>query len=141
MSSRFKKFYPILLIILVVILSVSLLVASETVTRAVLESRQDQETLELLQGIFPEASFYTSEEDTEIYTLYNNGRNEIDFAFYGSSWGFNFYITVIFINNSIADTQAQAEIFGLSFFRGVEWEEYVVGVFICYTEAGISKSY
>ncbi len=90
-----KRLYPIFLITLVIVIAVSLLVASESITRAVIEARQDQETLELLQGIFPEASFYIFDEDTEIYTLYNNGRKEIGYAFYGRSWGFNFNIVVL----------------------------------------------
>lgn len=95
MSSHLNKLYPIFLITLVVIMSVSLLVTSESITRAVLEGRQDQETLELLQGIFPEASFYTFDEDTEIYTLYNTGRNEIGYAFYGSDRGYRGDIVVL----------------------------------------------
>ena len=94
-SERLKKLYPILLIILVIVISVSLLVASESITRTALEARQDQETLELLRGIFPEAHFYTYNEDTEIYTLYNNGRNEIGYAFYGSDLGYISNITVL----------------------------------------------
>jgi len=94
-ADRIKKLYPILLITLVIAIAVSLLVTSESITRAVLEGRQDQETLELLQGIFPEANFYTFDEDTEIYTLYNNGRNEIGYAFYGEDWGYRSKIVVL----------------------------------------------
>lgn len=87
-SSRLKNIYPIVFITLVMIIAVSLLATSESITRAVLESKQDQETLELLQGIFPETSFYTYDEGTEIYTLYNSGRSEIGYAFYGEARGF-----------------------------------------------------
>jgi len=88
-SNQLKKLCPTLLITLVTVIAASLLVTSESITRAVLESRQDQETLELLQGIFPEANFYTFDINTEIYTVYNNGRNEIGYAFYGEGAGFS----------------------------------------------------
>jgi Na+-translocating ferredoxin:NAD+ oxidoreductase RnfG subunit len=94
-ADRIKKLYPIFLITLVIVVAVSLLVTSESITRAVLEAREDQETLELLQGIFPEASLYSFNENTEIYTLYNHGRNNIGYAFYGSSWGYIGNITVL----------------------------------------------
>ena len=95
MSNQLEKFYPILLITLVIVIAVLLLVTIENITRVKLESRQDQETLELLQGIFPEANLYTFDEDTEIYTLYNKGRSEIGHAFYGSSRGFRGDIVVL----------------------------------------------
>ena len=93
--NQFRKLYPIFLITLVFVISVSMLVTSESITRAVLESKQDQETLELLQGIFPKANFYTFDEDTEIFTLYNNGRYEIGYAFYGEGYGFSYGLVVL----------------------------------------------
>jgi Na+-translocating ferredoxin:NAD+ oxidoreductase RnfG subunit len=93
--SRLKNIYPILLITLVMAISVLLLVTSEGITRALIESRQDQETLELLQVIFPETSFYTYDEGTEIYILYNNSRNEVGYAFYGKGWGFSYGLVVL----------------------------------------------
>jgi len=101
-ADRIKKLYPLLLITLVIVIAASLLVISESITRVVLEARQDQETLELLQGIFPEANFYTFDEDTEIYTLYNNGRKEIGYAFYGSDRG---YISNIVVLVGLEDTE------------------------------------
>jgi Na+-translocating ferredoxin:NAD+ oxidoreductase RnfG subunit len=95
MYLQIKKLYPIFLIIFVVFLSVSLLVTFDSATLEVLESRQEQETLELLQQIFPEAYLYTYNTDTEIYTIYNAGRREIGHAFYGSDWGYRGKIVVL----------------------------------------------
>ncbi len=94
-SSQLKRLYPILLITLVIVIAVSLLVTLESITRVVLESRQDQETLELLQTIFPEANLYSFDGGTEIYTLYNEGRSEVGYAFYGSSQGYRGDIVVL----------------------------------------------
>jgi Na+-translocating ferredoxin:NAD+ oxidoreductase RnfG subunit len=94
-ANRIKKLYPILLITLVMVISVSLLVTLESITRAVLEARQEQATLELLQGIFPEANFYIYDEGAEIYTLYNNGRNKVGYAFYGKGWGYRWGLVVL----------------------------------------------
>ncbi|HEX78741.1 MAG TPA: FMN-binding protein [Dehalococcoidia bacterium] len=90
-----KKIYPTALLTLAIIISVSLLVISGGITQAVLESRQDQETLELLQGIFPKTAFYYFDTDTEIYTLYNSSRSEIGHAFYGEGIGFNPRMVII----------------------------------------------
>jgi len=100
-DDRVKKLYPILLITLVLLISVSILVTLESITRSAIVARNDQETLGLLQRIFPEASFYTFYEDTEIYALYNEGRKEIGYAFYGSSRG---YITDIVVLIGLEDT-------------------------------------
>jgi len=102
MHLQLKKLYPIFLIVCLVFISVSLLVTFEGATREVLESRQEQETLELLQQIFPEAYLYTYDTDTEIYTIYNTGRREIGHAFYGSDWG---YRSKIFVLVGLKDTE------------------------------------
>jgi len=70
----FRKYYPIVLLIVVIIVSTALLSAAERINRAVLESRQDPETLALLQQLFTDATFYTYRVDTEIYTLYDSKR-------------------------------------------------------------------
>jgi Na+-translocating ferredoxin:NAD+ oxidoreductase RnfG subunit len=85
-ANRFRIFYPMVFVIMVVAIMLTLLVLTESITRAELESRLDQETLEMLKGIFPKASFYVLEDD--IYIIYNNGRNEIGYAFYAEGRGF-----------------------------------------------------
>jgi Na+-translocating ferredoxin:NAD+ oxidoreductase RnfG subunit len=68
---------------------------TEKVTRAVLESRQDPETLALLQEIFAEADFYTYDAGTELYTLYDSSREEIGYAAYGEARGYASNIVVL----------------------------------------------
>jgi Na+-translocating ferredoxin:NAD+ oxidoreductase RnfG subunit len=94
-ASQLKKLYPVWLFTLVVFITLSLLVNLESITRVEIAARQDQETLELLQTIFPEANLYTFDEDTEIYTIYNKGRSEVGYAFYGSDRGYRGEIIVL----------------------------------------------
>jgi len=61
-----KKYYPIIFLTVVVLVMVSLLVLTHSLTRAELETRQYQQTLEMLKGVFPEASFYELEDDIYI---------------------------------------------------------------------------
>jgi len=91
----FKKYHPIVLLIVVIIVSTALLSAAERINRAVLESRQDPETLALLQQLFTDATFYTYRVDTEIYTLYDSRRYKLGYAMYGEGWGYRSKITVL----------------------------------------------
>jgi Na+-translocating ferredoxin:NAD+ oxidoreductase RnfG subunit len=93
-ANRFKIFYPMVFVITVVAIMLTMLAFTEGFTRAELQSHQDQQTLDMLMEIFPEASFYTLEDD--IYIIYNSGRNEIGYAFYaeGMGWGGKIVILV-----------------------------------------------
>lgn len=83
---KIKKLYPIVFVIVLAAIMLTLLALVESDTRAKLESYQDQQTLEMIQQIFPEVSYYILEED--ICIIYNNVRNEIGYAFYGEGWGY-----------------------------------------------------
>lgn len=91
----FRKYYPIVLLVVVIIVSTALLSAAERINRAVLESRQDPETIALLQQLFTDATFYTYSVDTEIYTLYDSKRHKLGYAMYGEGWGYRSKITVL----------------------------------------------
>jgi len=90
-----RALYPALLLVVLTAASIASLVAMAGYTRAVLESQQNPETLAALQQVFPEATFYSFDIDTEVYTVYNNGRTHIGYAFYGSKWGYISNITVL----------------------------------------------
>ena len=45
-----------------------------------MESRQDPETLALLQQIFNDAVFYSFNANEEIYTIYNSSRHKLGYA-------------------------------------------------------------
>jgi len=78
---------------MVVAIMFALLALTESFTRAELESHQDQQTLEMLEEIFPQASFYILEDD--IYIIYNNSRNEIGYAFYAEGRGYYGKIVIL----------------------------------------------
>jgi len=86
-ANQFRIFYPIAFIIMVVAIMFALLVLMERITRAELEAQRYQQTLDMLKEIFPEASSYVLEDD--IYTIYDNSRYEIGYAFYAKcrAWG------------------------------------------------------
>ncbi|MFC1875207.1 FMN-binding protein [Chloroflexota bacterium] len=47
-----------------------------------LEFQQDQQTLEMLIRIFPEAGYYIYDEGAEIYNVYDMSKNQTGYAFY-----------------------------------------------------------
>ncbi len=95
MLDRFKKYYPLFFLVLVILASSALMMSAEKINRLVLESRQAPETLALLQQLFTEATFYTYRVDTEIYTLYDSRRHKLGYAMYGEGFGYRGKITVL----------------------------------------------
>lgn len=94
-ASWLKRLYPIAFAVIVAAVMLTLLALTESSTRAALEARGDQQTLEMLREIFSKADYYIFDEDTEIYTLYNSGRNEIGYAFYAEGWGYRSEIVIL----------------------------------------------
>jgi len=94
-AKLFKNVYPAILVTLVVVVMASLLTLTQSLTRSELEAQQDKETLEMLRGIFPEASSYIFDEESGIYTIYDSGRKEIGYAFKGRGLGHEYYITIL----------------------------------------------
>lgn len=95
MLDRLKKYYPLFFLVLVILASSALMMGAEKINRTVLESRQDPETLALLQQLFTDATFYSYRVDTEIYTLYDSRRHKLGYAMYGEGWGYRSKITVL----------------------------------------------
>ncbi len=48
---------------------------------------QDEQNIKLLQNVFSEATFYTYDAVSEIYTVYNNSKKQIGYAFYAEGMG------------------------------------------------------
>jgi len=85
-EAKIKKFYPIVFIVMLVAIMLTLFTFTESLARVEIQSHLDQKTLGLPQEIFPKISHCVLEEDT--YIIYDNGRNEIGYAFYGEGWGY-----------------------------------------------------
>jgi len=84
----YRKFHPVISIFVVVLVMASLLALTNSFACTKLEFQQDQQTLEILIGVFPEAGYYIYDEEAEIYNVYDMSKNQTGYAFYGSSRGF-----------------------------------------------------
>jgi Na+-translocating ferredoxin:NAD+ oxidoreductase RnfG subunit len=82
-----KKWYPVLFLTITFIISLILINFTEIVTVAKLRTNLDQQFLDELEEIYSQVDYYTFDEDTQIYTVLNNGQ-EIGYAFYAKGMGF-----------------------------------------------------
>jgi electron transport complex protein RnfG len=89
----YRKYYPVIFITVVVLIAVFLLALTENATWYKLEVQQDQSTLDTIKKIFPEANRYSL--DNDIYTIYDNSRSEIGYAFYATGQGFGGKIVIL----------------------------------------------
>jgi Na+-translocating ferredoxin:NAD+ oxidoreductase RnfG subunit len=85
--NRLKKFYVIAFLIVIIIIAIPLIIFMTNITSFKLEFQQEQQTLETLQQIFPEASFYIYDEEIEVYTVYDTVKKQIGYAFYAEGMG------------------------------------------------------
>ena len=95
MIDRLKKHYPLLFLVIIVLASSALMMGAVKINREVMESRQDPETLALLQQIFNDAVFYSFDANEEIYTVYNSSRHKLGYAMYGDGFGYRGKITIL----------------------------------------------
>jgi Na+-translocating ferredoxin:NAD+ oxidoreductase RnfG subunit len=95
MIDRLKKYYPMFFLLIVIVASSALMMGAEKINREVMESRQDPETMALLQQIFDNAVFYSYNVNEEIYTIYNSSRHKIGYAMYGEDYGYRSKIIVL----------------------------------------------
>ncbi|MDD3776704.1 MAG: FMN-binding protein [Actinomycetota bacterium] len=94
MFDKFKKtkIYPIILLTVVVLVSVTLLMFLGNITSAVVEERKKAEIVEMLKQIYPEMSDFSLEND--IYTVLE-GQEEIGHAFLAEGNGYGGVISII----------------------------------------------
>jgi Na+-translocating ferredoxin:NAD+ oxidoreductase RnfG subunit len=48
---------------------------------------QDEQNVSIFQNVFSEVKYYTYDNTSEIYTLYNNNKNQIGYLFYANGMG------------------------------------------------------
>jgi len=92
-ANRLKQFYPVIFITLVVCVTTSLLAFTDSFAQVEIDTQQDEETMDMLQIVFPEANSYTLEND--VYTVYDSGKEEIGYAFLAKRIGFWSLITIL----------------------------------------------
>ena len=81
-----NKAYPVVFLAVIVIVSVVLLIAVNSITSSIVESRKREEIKGILENIFPEMSQYELED--EVYIIYEDGeRAGYAFIARGSGYG------------------------------------------------------
>ena len=94
MPSLLRRIYPILFVTLVVLISVTLLIFTESFTSAELEARLQQQIVDQLGNIFPEIDDFDYDEENEVYTLYAGGETT-GYAFLAVGTGYGGDISIL----------------------------------------------
>jgi len=86
------KAYPIVLLTVVVLVSVALLMALNSITAPVIEAQRKAEIIELLEDIFPQMTDFSYEN--EVYHILEDGQ-EAGYAFIASGSGYGGQISIM----------------------------------------------
>jgi len=87
-----NKAYPVVFLAVIVIVSVVLLIAVNSLTSDIVESRRVEEITGILENIFPEMSKYELED--EVYIIYEDGE-KAGYAFMASGSGYGGNIDIL----------------------------------------------
>ncbi len=87
-----NKAYPVVFLAIIVTISMILLIAVNSFTSTVVESRREEEVTAILEEIFPEMSQY--ELEGEVYTIYQDD-TKTGYAFRASGSGYGGNIDVL----------------------------------------------
>jgi Na+-translocating ferredoxin:NAD+ oxidoreductase RnfG subunit len=90
-----KRFYPVIFITAIITISVSLISIVNFVTSNHTQFQQDYETVEQFKGIFQNISYYKYDDETEVYTIYNDNKKLIGYGFYAVGRGYGGYIRIL----------------------------------------------
>jgi electron transport complex protein RnfG len=88
-----SRFYPIILLTIVVFLSVVLIIATNTITQGRIQDQQAQQIQGMLKKMFPDMDKYTLQN--EIYTLYATDQARIGYAFLATGKGYGGDISIL----------------------------------------------
>jgi electron transport complex protein RnfG len=89
-----KKFYPILLLTLVILTSVVLLSFTNSYYGPMVDKQIQDQQKALLQTMFPEMTDYAYAQDSQIYTIKQSG-NTIGYAFIANGKGYGGTIQIL----------------------------------------------
>ena len=87
-----NKAYPVVFLAVIVIVSVVLLIAVNSLTSSIVESRRVEEITGILENIFPEMSQYELED--EVYIIYQDNE-KAGYAFMASGSGYGGDIDIV----------------------------------------------
>jgi len=91
-AERLKKFYPVAFS---VILAATILTPLACTNFDWELAKKDQETLQPIRKIFPEAHYYIFDQGTEVYTLFDYDKKKLGYAFYTETYGYCSDITIL----------------------------------------------
>jgi Na+-translocating ferredoxin:NAD+ oxidoreductase RnfG subunit len=83
-----KKYHHILFFIIFFSAMASIIVVFENLTRDLVFAQRDQETLNLFRQIFPETESWGYDEKEAIYTIYDEGKNQLGYIFYAQGMSY-----------------------------------------------------
>lgn len=93
MLNNHLKHKSIIVLAIVLLISIAVIFASISCTTVVLEN--DSDTITKLNGIFPEAGYFTYDEVNTIYTVYDLNKNKVGYAFNARGTGYSGSIHVM----------------------------------------------
>ena len=91
-KNALKKFFPVILLTIVVAISVSLLSFTDRLTRGKIEAQEEAKIQAMLSEMFPDMSQYDLEND--IYTIYSDG-TKVGYAFVAVGKGYGGDINIL----------------------------------------------
>lgn len=95
MPEALRKSMPVMFLTLVVLISVTLLIFTESFTAPVVEKRLRQQLVDQMVDIFPDINDFDYNEEIDIYTLYNDSGESIGYAFLASGSGYGGDISIL----------------------------------------------
>jgi len=97
MPEALRKFSPVMFLTLVVLLSVALLLITESFTGPVVKRRLQQQVVDQMVDIFPNIEEFEYNEDVDIYTLFADKEMEqkIGYAFLATGAGYGGDISIL----------------------------------------------
>jgi len=89
MPEALRKFSPVMFLTLIVLISVTLLVFTESITSPIVEKRMQEQIVAKMTGMFPDVVEWNVEDD--LYTLYSNEKktDKIGYAFMATASGYS----------------------------------------------------
>jgi Na+-translocating ferredoxin:NAD+ oxidoreductase RnfG subunit len=92
-NARLKHRYTYIAICVLLMTSIAVMFASVSCTTVVLED--DPDTITKLNGIFPEAGYFTYDEENVIYTVYDLNKIKVGYAFNARGTGYSGTIHIL----------------------------------------------
>ena len=94
MKVKLKKYFPVIFLTAVVLISVSLLVLIDSITSDKIDEQEEQKVQSMLSEMFVDMSEYDLDADNDIYTI-KSGEDTIGYAFLALGKGYGGDINIL----------------------------------------------